>query len=216
LYNEVTYSKTMIKMKNITVLVLLIVLFVANGFGQKCMIYGTTATELPYKYAYLYDQDTKVFVTALITNHQFSFEVDRPQKLKILMLSFNKELIKTYEEILESPDYKYPNGARMVALEDTVEVTLKEYTKQALVKGKSLNKDIDGMYLAIKSGKYDTFFKEHPDSPVAIVFLRTLAGLAVKGSSLITIQECKLSYDSLSDRLKNTDEGKELLKMIGK
>ena len=203
-------------MKNITVLVLLMVLFVAKGFGQKCKVYGTTAIDLPYKYAYLYDPDTKVFVTAPVTNHQFSFELDRSEKLKILMLSFNMELMKTYKEVLESPDYKYPNGARMVALEDTVEVTLKEYTKEALVKGKTLNKDIDGMYLAIKLGKYDAFFKEHPDSPIAIVFLKTLTGLATKGSALITIQQCKLSYDSLSDRLKNTDEGKELLKMIAK
>lgn len=203
-------------MRNITVIVLLSVLFIAKGFGQKCIVYGTTATELSYKYVYLYDPDTKVFVTAPVIAHQFSFELDRPEKLKILMLSFNMELMKTYKEVLESPDYKYPNGARMVALEDTVEVTLKEYTKEALVKGKDLNRDIDGMYLAIKSGKYDTFFKQHPDSPVAIVFLKTLTGLATKGSALITIEQCRSSYDSLSDRLKNTDEGKELLKIIAK
>ena len=84
----------------------------------------------------------------------------------------------------------------------------------AIVEGKILNKDIDDMNLAINSRKYDAFFEQHPDSFIAILFLKILAKYTYNGFPLYTIQERKLSYNKLSDRLKNSDEGKELLQMI--
>lgn len=203
-------------MKNIVIIALVTVLFITKGFGQKYVIYGTTANHLSYKYAYLYDSDTKIFITEPIVDHQFSFKVDKIEKPKILLLSFNTELFKSYKQVLESPDYKYPNGSRMVALEDTVKVTLKEYTKDAIVEGKILNKDIDDMNIAINSRKYDAFFEQHPDSFIAIMFLKILSKYTLNGLPVYTIQERKLSYDKLSDRLKQSDEGKELLAMIMK
>lgn len=203
-------------MKKIILTMVLLTLFITKGLSQKCIVYGTTAIDLPYKYAYLYDEDTKTFLTAEITNHQFNFNLDKQDKIKILMLSFNTQLYKTYKEILESPDYKYPNRARMIALEDTVEVSLKEYTKNALVKGSRLNKDIDDMYLAIKEKKYSSFFEQHPDSPISIVFLKSLADFAIRDSPVFTMQEFKSSYNKLSENLKNSDEGKELLAIINK
>lgn len=191
-------------------------LFVAKGFGQKQIIYGTTATHLDYKYAYLYNSDTKVFLTAPIIEHQFNFELDKPEKPKILILSFNSKKIRNYKEVLESPDYKDPNGRRMIALEDTVKVTLKDNAKDALVEGKILNKAIDDMNLAAKLGEYKTFFEQHSDSPIALVFLKILAKYSVLGLPLYTIQERKLAFDKLSDRLKNSDEGKELFELIKK
>lgn len=203
-------------MKNIVVIISLMLLFVAKGFGQKSIIYGTTATHLNYKYAYLYNSDTKVFVTAPIIKDEFVFKLDKPEKPKILILSFNTELIKTYDEVLQSPNYKDPNGRRMIALEDTVKVTLKDNAKDALVEGKILNKAIDDMNLAAKLGEYETFFEQHSDSPIALVFLKILAKYSVLGSPLFSVQERKLAYDKLSDRLKNSDEGKELLEIIKK
>lgn len=191
-------------------------LFVAKSFGQKAVIYGSTASGLSFKYAYLYDPDTKILLTAPLSNYQFSFNLDRSEKLKILMLSFSSDLMYNYGEILESPDYKYPNGVRMVALEDSVEVTLKQYPRHALVKGKDLNTAIDGMYASMKSMKFATFFEQYPDSPVAIVFLKTLTNGALKGVNFFNIIECRLAYDKLSDRLKNTEEGKALFKLFPK
>jgi hypothetical protein len=203
-------------MKNITLFLLLMMSFVVNGFGQKSLIHGTTAMGLPYKYAYLYDPDTKVLLCTPINDREFRFEVAQSDQLKILALSFNTQLFSTYREVLESRDFKYPNGARMVAIEDTVKVTLKEFSKDAIVEGQSLNKDIDSMYAAIKSLNFKAFFEQHPNSPVAIVFLQTLTESALKGSSLFTIADCRLSYQKLADRLKNSDEGKNLLTLISK
>lgn len=203
-------------MKKIMLVIVLFTLFIAKGYSQKCIVYGTTATELPYKYAYLYDEDTKTFLTAQITNNQFNFNLDKQDKLRILMLSLNTQLFKTYKEVLESPDYKYPNRTRMIALEDTVEVSVKEYAKNALVKGNRLNKDIDDMNLAIKERRYSTFFEQHPDSPISIVFLKSLAEFAIRDSPVFTMQEFKSSYNKLSENLKNSDEGKKLLGIINK
>lgn len=205
-------------MKNtILIIVLLSALAATKGFGQQtCTIYGKTATNLSYKWAHLYDPDTKTLLTVPVTLHQFGFKLDRPEKLKIVMLSFTTDSMKTYEEIRKSPDLQYPNGIRMVALEDTVNVTLAGYTPYATVKGRDLNKAIDGMLLSIKSINYGSFFDKYPDSPVAVVFLKTLADNVNKGWDYLSKAECKSFYDKLSANLKNSEEGKELLKMINK
>ena len=76
-------------MKRFVVIVLLMFFFIINVFGQKCVIYGTTANHLSYKYAYLYDSDSKTFVTTPIIKNKFIFNLDKPGKLKVLILSFN-------------------------------------------------------------------------------------------------------------------------------
>ena len=72
------------------------------------------------------------------------------------------------------------------------------------------------MNLAIKTRDYGQFFNKYPNSPIAILFLKTLAKYSFNGLPLFSIQECKSAYDKLSDELKNSDEGKELWGIISK
>ncbi|MEE1946300.1 hypothetical protein VRU48_14340 [Pedobacter sp. KR3-3] len=203
-------------MKNLMATLCLIMLFIAKGFGQHSIIYGTTASYLPEKYAYLYDQDTKILTSAPIVDHQFSFKLDKPEKLKVMTLYFGVDLVKTRDELIKDPNFDSRNGTRVVALEDTVQVSLLETARSAAVKGGRLNRDIDDMFLAIKQKKYEAFFAEHPNSPIAIVFLKTLATNARNSSAFFSIPECKGYYAKLSEGLKNSDEGKELLAIMDK
>lgn len=206
------------KIKNIVVIIFLltIILVTTKAYGQGCMVYGSTATQSTYKYVYLYDAETKLFITTPVIDYQFNFKLDESLKQKILILSLNSKLFKTYKELLESTDNEYLNGARMIAIEDTVKITVKEDPKNAIVEAKVLNKNIDDMRLSIKSKQYSLFFENHPDSPISLVFLKTLTKYYFNGSPIFTIQECKESYDKLSARIKNSDEGKELFRIINK
>lgn len=190
-------------------------LFVFKGFAQDCLVYGTTAPDMLYKYAYLYDLDSKTFLTAPIVNHQFSFKLNKPDKLSLFTFNVNTNLMKSHEELIKSPDYRMPNKGRLIALEDSVSISMTTTTQEAAVKGGTLNKAIDDMFLAIKSRKYESFFEQYSDSPVAIVFLKSLAELVAKGVPTLSKTECKTYYNKLSDRLKNSAEGQEILKIIG-
>ena len=114
----------------------MLLFFTAKVFGQNCMVFGTIAPHLTYKYAYLYNPDLKKLISTTITDHEFNFKLDKPEKLKIMMLSFNTYLMTNYQELMDSDDYGYSNRPKMIALEDTVEVTLLEKTKNALVRVK--------------------------------------------------------------------------------
>ena len=188
--------------------------FSAKVFGQNCMVFGTIAPQLTYKYVYLYDPDLKKLISTPITDHKFNFKLDKPEKLKIMMLSFNTYLMTNYQELMDSDDYGYSNRPKMIALEDTVEVTLLEKTKNALVRGKQLNKDIEDMYAAIKSRKYVLYFEDHSNSPVSLVFLETLANNVANGFIFLTKEECRLCYEKLSQELKNSEKGKKIFDTI--
>lgn len=193
------------------------VLFVTKSFAQSSHIYGTIADHLDYKYAYLYDQASKTFETATITNHKFSFKVDKPDQFKIVSLSFNGALMKNHQEMIESPDFAPPYRPRMIALEDTVKISLlDEEGKQILVEGNRYNQDINDMYLAIKSKQYKPFFELHQDSPVSLIFLKTLTNMAAGNWPFFTKQDCKSYYDKLSDQLKNSDQGREIFAIMSK
>jgi hypothetical protein len=201
-------------MKKNLILLTIILFFTAKVFGQNCIVTGTIAPQLTYKYAYLYDTELKKLISTPINDHKFNFQLAKPEKFKIMMLSFNTYLMSNYQDLMDSEDYEYPNRAKMIALEDTVEVTLLEKTQNALVKGKQLNKDLEDMYAAIKSRRYALYFKEHSNSPVSLVLLETLASNAANGSIFFSKEECMLYYEELSQELKNSDKGKKIFDTI--
>lgn len=187
------------------------------GFGQSCIVHGTTGPQITYQYIYLYDSDSKVLVTAPISDHKFSFKVDKTDKPKFLMLYFSTDLMKTHKELMDNPDYEYLKKARrIVALEDTIEVSMTDENQRPVVKGKGLNKDVDDMYMAIKSRKYDVYFEQHSDSPMSMVFLKTLTESASKGFPFLGLSECKSYFHKLSNGLKESDEGKAVWSMINR
>ncbi|MFI5451871.1 hypothetical protein ACHMWN_06895 [Pedobacter sp. UC225_61] len=203
------------KTKNIFLTAFVVILLTVKGFSQKSLIYGTTASDWAYKYVYFYDPQTKVLLSSPIIDHKFNIEIDKPNGFKILMLNFNTYLLSTYKELLESPEYGYVNGSRIIALEDTVQISLIDKTQNAIVKGKSLNKDIDDMYVTIKTRKYTNFFEQHSNSPVSLIFLKTLVQNVIDGSSFFNYIECKLWFNKLSEKVKSSNEGKEISKMLG-
>lgn len=201
-------------MKHIILVALLTVLPLAKSLGQNSLIYGTISADLPYKYAYLYISGSKELISTSIIDKKFSFSLAKRDSLTMLSLSFNTELIKTFQELKESVDYEYPNRPRIVALEDTVEISLNDKTQDALVKGKKLNKAVDEMFFVIKTKKYSDFFESNSENPVSLVFLKTLVQGIINGSPFFSRVDCKLWFNKLSDELRNSKKGKEISEMF--
>ncbi len=187
---------------------------VSESLAQKSFIYGSTAGDLPYKYAYLYDSNSGKFFIANIVDHKFSFSLDKPEGLKMLSLSFNTKILSTFQEVNDSPDYGYPNRPKLLAVEDSVEVFLNGKTQNAIVTGDSLNLALADMFKTIKTKNYANYFGQYSESPVSLVFLETLAMYVNGDPPLFNRLECKLWYDKLSLRLKNSSKGKEILELL--
>ena len=201
-------------MKHIILSALLFLTMISESLAQKSLIYGSTAADLPYKYVYLYDSDSGKFFVANIVDHKFSFSLDRPEGLKMLSLSFNTKILKTFQEVKDSPDYGYPNRSKLLAVEDSVEVFLNGKTQNAIVTGDSLNLALADMFKAIKTKGFAAYFGQYSESPVSLVFLETLAMYVNGNPPLFNRLECKLWYDKLSLTLKNSSKGKEILELL--
>lgn len=70
------------------------------------------------------------------------------------------------------------------------------------------------MFKAIKTKSYAAYFGQYSESPVSLVFLETLAMYVNGEPPLFNGQACKLWYDKLSVRLKNSTKGKEILELL--
>lgn len=169
-----------------------------------CKINGVLLEQSPFKYALLNDAKTQKVIFAPIIDGHFKFTIKRQNEFKMVTLFLGEDSLKTYEQSMQDKD-----NSRFIAIED-MDITIKADVLGGTVKGGSLNKDIDDMYVVMKSRQFEPFFDQHSDSPVSLVLLKSLIRIN-EITALQGILDCKLFYNKLSENLKNSILGKELL-----
>ena len=100
----------------------------------------------------------------------------------------------------------------MVALAN-MQITVIDRIEAAEISGGELNKALDEMNISILNLNYENYFDKYPDSAVSIYFLKLLAKVS-KMPMLSSPINLRSYYTKLSDRIKNSDEGKMLYTTI--
>lgn len=200
--------------RNIGLTILLLFSTVCSLYSQatNCTVTGTVDRNLPYKYAYLYNSKKNVLLkTPIVLNH-FKFNASRHEELTLASLFFAMDSLMTYSNMLEKKAERIFEE-KILAIEDSVNVKVPtENMKEAIVTGGPLNKALNEMYLTNSKRNYGEFFLKYPDSPVSLLYLKVL--INISKTSMGAGVDCTSYYNSLSNRLKNSEEGKELVKKL--
>lgn len=162
------------------------------------------------KFAYLYDAKSTQLHSALLVNNTFTFNIIKKQDFQLMTLWLVSDTASNLERLRKISKDRSFN--RLVAVEDFY---MGIYTNavDAIIKGGKFNHDLDRMNAASSSGDYALFFKELPDSPVAMVFLKALITLNKYQEYTDTI-DVSAFYYMLSERQRNSEEGIALKKLI--
>ena len=199
-------------------IVLLIFIFITVQHLQSqtlnCKLNGTLIYDGSYRYAFLYLPDNKSRHITEIIGKRFCFITKKPDELKLGIIFLGKDSSMTYADVVQQRKYGV-NESRSVVIED-LEIIIDNDVSKAIVNGGMLNKDNDKMYKAISTSQYDEFFDQNPNSPLALELLKALIIINIKklpfgGSSAFNI---KSYYNKLSDRLRNSEKGKDLKERI--
>ena len=162
------------------------------------------------KFAYLYDAKSTQLHSALLVNNTFTFNIIKKQDFQLMMLWLVSDTASNLERLRKiSKDRSF---TRLVAVEDFY-MGIYTNAADAIIKGGKFNHDLDRMNAASSSGDYALFFKELPDSPVAMVFLKALITLNKYKEYTDTI-DVTAFYNMLSERQRNSEEGIALKKLI--
>ena len=200
-------------MKLILSFVLILTVHCLHAQHVGCKITGTLANGTPYRFAYLYyAKENKTIRTPVVLN-QFLFQVDQPSQPQVAILFLGTDSLKTYKDAIEERSEIGPKGTRLIAIEDSTMIDIQDNINEGIVTGGNLNKDLNDMYLSSKSMQYEQFFNAHPNSPIALIFLKSLIQIS-KIPNFSSYVDCKLYYSKLSDSLKNSKEGKKLFKKL--
>lgn len=166
-----------------------------------------------FTYAYLYNSETKETKVCQITADKFKFELGIEKELKIYKLFLGSESSILPENQIEHR-IQDRSGTRMIALEN-MNIDITDGVKSAIIEAGELNKSLDEMNKSIENLDQDNYFEKFPDSPVSILYLKTLVSLSkhpMFGSEI----NVKSYYTKLSERLKNSEDGKILYASIFK
>lgn len=177
--------------------------------GVACKISGSFTYTNDYKFAYLLDSDSKV-IKVPVKDGKFQFEIDRKKDFVLMNLYFGVDSLRKYSDVLDRR-LEGVSDAKVIAIEKIVDITIDEKINEALVTGGMLNKDLSDMKLT-KPSEYEKFFKEHPDSPVSLMFLKVLSRM--RNGMFSPYIDCKLYFSKLSEKLRNSPEGKELFSKL--
>lgn len=199
---------------------LLLISLISSGlFAQSnsIILTGKLTVSTGYKYAFLYDETTKVRYIQPINEGKFQFAFEKPSFLenKIVDIYLGRDSLRTFEDARRR--YAFVDAdTRRIALEDSVHIEISSSMEGAVVSGGTLNRDLTDMQSAIKTRKYNDYFSSHSNSIISVLFLRALFilrtnELFVKNSEPL---DYKAIYASLSNSVKNTESGKKLGKLI--
>jgi hypothetical protein len=197
-------------MRKITLALTLIMFFTTLEMKaqiQSCEIKGVFLDNQKYKYAFLVDLKLKTISTSPIIKDAFSFTVTKPNDDQIIQLFLEEDSAKSINYFLNESKIA-SNNRRIIAVEDADILFLKD-ARTVTVKTGALNQDIEQMYLAINSRNYDQFINTHTNSPISLYFLNALVAINKKMKSGDALN-CKELFNKLSDRLKNSVQGKEI------
>jgi hypothetical protein len=147
------------------------------------------------KYACLLLSNEDSLIVSPIVNQKFAFttvlEALNPNRKDSILRSTNK---------------------RLIALE-SAEISIRNDTHDAGITGGKYNSQINEMMNAIKEGRYAYFFSTYPDSPVSILFLKSL--LILKQNKIMGLDiDLKQFVDLLSVTVKRSAEGRILMEKI--
>lgn len=191
----------------LSILLTVLTILSAHSQTQNCKINGTLIDQSFYKYAYLYISKTKELSVTPILANKFQFNIANQKEAILGIMFLGLDSLKTYDDVLQ-------NGivgnriSRLIALEN-LDINIIDNINTAIINGGNLNKDLDQMSSTSKSLDFKPFFEQHPDSPIALIFLKSLTAIS-KNHLLAQYVDCKTYYNDLSDRLKNSSEGKEV------
>jgi hypothetical protein len=173
-------------------------------------ISGVVIDKPEAKYAYLVSFYKSVTRTPIV-NGRFEFNLKKDRELDMRALMIRADSVVTYEMFMQQKSAQ-ADDSRTILI-DNLEVETGKIVANALVRGSSLNQDLDDMFATIKSQDYTKYFANHSDSPVSMLFLKSLAQIA-SGSSMFASYDCKTYYNLLSDRLKQSPDGLLLAQKI--
>lgn len=194
--------------KNLLLLILTVFTTLSvHSQTQNCKITGTLTDQSFYKYAYIYISKTKELSITPIVANKFQFNINRQKEAILGIMFLGLDSLKTSEDVLQN-GISGNRISRLIALED-MDINITENINTAIVSGGNLNKDLDQMSSTSKSLDFKPFFEQHPDSPIALIFLKSLTAIS-KNHMLAQYVDCKTYFNDLSDRLKNSSEGKEV------
>lgn len=196
-------------------LVTLLLLFISlQSYSQNktATINGIVNNKL-FTYAYLYDADSKQTKVCKIVADKFRFELEQEKELKFYSLFLGSESSILPENQIQHRA-RDGSGTRIIALEN-MNVKVVDGIKTAVIEGGELNKAVEEMENSIKKSDYGSYFEKFPDSPVSVYFLKILAELS-NGSIFASRINVKSYYPKLSDRIKNSEDGKTLYATIFK
>lgn len=174
---------------------------------QNCKITGNINEPSLFKYACLYISKTKkLSITPIIAN-KFQFDIEKQQEEILGIVFLGLDSLNTCNDVKQNGITGF-RASRMIALEDMT-ICVQEDIRKAAIYGGRLNKDLDQMNTCSRSLDFKPFFQQHPDSPIALIFLKSLSIIGKK-PLFAGYVDCKSYYNDLSDRLKNSTEGKEV------
>jgi len=174
-------------------------------------IAGTVDNKPEVKYAQLISFAHKAVTRVPITNGRFEFNMKRIKGLDMRALMLTKDSLLTFDNFMQEKRDR-TDDSKTILIED-VEITSGKVFADAVVNGSSLNKDLGDMFETIKSGNFDQYFSAHPDSPVSMLFLKSLAQIGGSDSAFNSY-DCKKYFGLLSTRLQQSAEGLELAQRI--
>jgi len=196
-------------------LLFLLIVTTSNLFAQtkSVLLSGEISTLSEYKYAFLYDAETKTRYIQPIIEKKFEFIFSKNSDLenKIVSLYFGKDSTRTFADARRRFAF-VDSETRQIALEEGTKIFILGSIDDAVVKGGKLNSDLLDMKAAIKSLKYNDFFVSHPDSPISITFLHALFMLRtnemfIKYSEALDYEKI---FSSFSSNIRETERGKKL------
>lgn len=174
-------------------------------------ITGTVSDKPEARYAQFVSFEHKAVTRVPIRNGRFEFNLKKNKELDMRALMLTADSSLTYDNYMQQKRNR-TDDSRMILVED-VEITSGKIVADAVVKGSTLNKDLGDMFATIKSQNYEQYFAEHPDSPVSMLFLKSLAQIG-GGSSAFYSYDCKKYFTLLSSRLQQSTEGLALAQKI--
>lgn len=204
-------------LKKIAVIILLLLpIIYANGQVTTYEVAGLIKGTSYYKYAYLYQSETKNLLKTKVQNQQFLFVGEFTLERKGFNAAFiflsNDSLdkfIDQQEVVLKQLDRQY----RIMVMDGTpIKITIEDEVKNAKVEGGNLNKDYDEMNLAVRERRYIDFIESHSDSPISLLLIRGI--LPMKKFPFIGQLDFQELYDKLSDKVRQSEYGLETLKKI--
>lgn len=188
-------------------LTLIAFLYCSHLFSQEQFNITGTVTEHPkVKYAYLISFYKDV-ARVPIVNGAFQFQVQKIRDLDMRALVLSEDSLYSYEAYMKQKREGSDDG-RVIMLEN-MNINIGFFVANAIINGGPLTKVLDQMFLTIKSGNYGSFFSTHNDSPVSVLFLKSLVTIS-KSGTLITIKECEHYFGMLTDRIKSSTAGLKL------